>query len=170
MYGEDDRRLHSWRVLLLPYIEQQELYEEFRLDEPWNSEHNLGLLDRMPSLYDVLWTRHVDPAPYHTVYHVLVGQKTPFEEGTKLQLSDDFPDGLSNTLLFVEAGVPVPWTKPEEIPFDSRQDVKLSGLFRDGFRACTADGRYRFVRHDTDPAVVNAAITRNGGESLRPDW
>lgn len=84
------------------------MHKEFRLDEPWNSEHNLGILDRMPSLYDAPWTRRVKPTPYHTVYHVLVGKKTPFEDRTEVRLSDDFPDGLSNTLLFVEAGPPGP--------------------------------------------------------------
>ena len=168
MYG-DDRPLYSWRVLLLPYIEQKELYEAFHLNEPWDSAHNLRLLDRMPSLYEAPWTRQVNVPPGHTVYHVLVGPGTPFEGRSGLRLPEDFPDGTSNTLLFVEAGRPVPWTKPEEIVFDPGQPVRLRGLFRDGFRACTADGKYRFLRHDADQAMIRAAITRNGGERA-PDW
>jgi hypothetical protein len=148
-------------VLLLPFIEQKELYEEFRLNEPWNSEHNLRLLGRMPSLYEAPWTRRVNVPPGHTVYHVLVGPG--------LRLPDDFPDGTSNTILFVEAGPPVPWTKPEEIGFDPGRTVNLQGLFRDGFRACSADGKYRFVRRESDQATIRAALTRNGGEQP-PDW
>jgi hypothetical protein len=168
VYG-DDRPLHSWRVLLLPFIEQKELYEEFRLNEPWNSEHNLRLLGRMPSLYEAPWTRRVNVPPGHTVYHVLVGPGTPFEVRSGLRLPNDFPDGTSNTILFVEAGPPVPWTKPEEIGFDPGRTVNLQGLFRDGFRACSADGKYRFVRRESDQATIRAALTRDGGEQP-PDW
>jgi hypothetical protein len=71
--------------------------------------------------------------------------------------------------LFVEAGPPGPWTKPEEIEFDPDQPVHLQGLFWDGFRACTADGKYRFLRSKSDQAIIHAAVTRNGGERP-PDW
>lgn len=170
VYGDDQRPLHSWRVLLLPYIGEQELYKEFRLDEPWNSEHNLRLLPRMPSSYEAPWTRQIKPAIYHTVCHVLVGPQTPFEIHRAVRIPDDFPDGTANTFVFVEAGEPVPWTKPEEIGFDPESPVALRGLFRDGFRACTVTGGYRFILYDTDPATVRAAITRNGGEAMPTDW
>jgi hypothetical protein len=152
-------------VLLLPYIEQQELYEEFQLAEPWDSEHNIRLLSRMPRTYAAPWTRRVKVPPDHTVYHVLVGPGTPFEHDG-LRLSDDFPYGLSNTVLFVEAGDPVPWTKPEEIPFDPTQPLRLRGLFRNGFRACTADAGYRFIPDGTDDEALRAAVTRNGNKPL----
>jgi hypothetical protein len=51
VYGEDGKPLHSWRVLLLPFIAQGELYREFKLDEPWDSPHNLALLPRMPATF-----------------------------------------------------------------------------------------------------------------------
>jgi hypothetical protein len=170
VYGEDGRPLYSWRVLILPYIEEDALYKEFRLDEPWDSEHNIRLLERMPRSYAAPWTRRVKVPPHHTVYHVLVGPGTPFEEAYGCRMPEDFPDGTSKTLLFVEAGHPVPWTKPEQVPFDPGQPVRLRGLFKDGFRACTADGSYRFVRYDWDPAVLRAVITRNGGEVPPPGW
>ena len=170
VYGEDGRPLYSWRVLLLPYIEEDKLYAEFRLDEPWDSEHNVRLLDRMPRLYRAPWTRRVDVPPKHTVYRVFVGPGTPFEPGARVRLKDDFPDGLADTILFVEAGDPVPWTQPAEIPFDPARPVRLRGLFRNGYRACTADGRYRFIRDDADECAVWAAATRNGGEAAGPPW
>jgi hypothetical protein len=167
VYGYDGKPLLSWRVLILPYIEQEALYKEFKLDEPWDSEHNKKLLARMPRLYAPPWTKYVKVPPHHTVLHVLVGPGTPFERDG-LRIPDDFPDGPSNTVLFVEAGDPVPWTKPEEIPFDPAQPVRLRGLFKTGFRACTADGTYRFITSDTDEATLRAAVTRNGGEP--PGW
>lgn len=171
MYGPDGTPLHSWRVLILPYIEGQELYDQFRLDEPWDSPHNLRLLDRMPSTYAPPRYKQSLVPPHHTICRVFVGPGAAFEGRGGLRLADGFPDGTSNTLLFVEAGDPIPWTKPEEIAYDPAGPLPpLRGLFKDGFRACTADGARRFVRYDTSPTTLRAAITRNGGESLGPDW
>src|SRR5581483_4336211 len=68
--GPDGRPLHSWRVLILPYISEQALYAEFKLDEPWDSAHNIRLLDRMPRLYAAPWTKYVDVPPGHTLLKV----------------------------------------------------------------------------------------------------
>src|SRR5262249_12243111 len=45
--------LLSWRVTILPFVEQQALFNEFHMDEPWDSPHNKTLLDKMPMLYAV---------------------------------------------------------------------------------------------------------------------
>ncbi len=155
-------------MLLLRYIEQDDVYKAFRLDEPWDSEHNLKLLPRMPVTYAAPWTKYVDVPPGHTVIKVFVGPGTAFEPGAKLKFTPgDFPDDTSNTLLVVEAGDPVPWSKPEDIPFDPDRPPKLRGLFKDGFRAATADGSGpHLIRHDCDEAALRAAITRNGGEKV----
>ena len=70
----------------------------------------------------------------------------------------------------MEAGEPTPWTKPGDIPFGPEHAVRQRGLFRDGFRASFADGSRRFVRSEIDEPVLRAAVTRNGGEQLPPDW
>jgi hypothetical protein len=169
--GPDGTPLLSWRVLLLPYLEHDKLFDEFHLDEPWDSEHNRPLLDRMPRLYQVHHQRHVTAPPHHTVLKVFVGPGTPFEPGAKVTLTPaDFPDGLDNTLLFVEAGDPVPWTKPDDIPFDPNQPLGLRGLFRHTFRAIAVESGYLNVRHDCDEAALRAAVTRNGGERVPPPW
>lgn len=170
VYGGDGQPLYSWRVLILPFFDERELYDEFRLDEPWDSEHNVRLLKRMPKSFEAPWRRHVDVPPGHTVCRVMIGPGAAFEDGSRLTLTDDFPDGTANTLLFVEAGEPVPWTKPAEIAYDAERPVKLKGLFRDGYRACSVDGTYRFVRYDADQKSVHAVITRDGGESLPAGW
>jgi hypothetical protein len=168
--GAGGQALYSWRVLILPYLEEGQLYNEFRLDEPWDSEHNIRLLDRMPSSFDAPWTRRMKVPPYHTLCRVLVGPGSAFEGQDGVRLPDDFPDGVANTLLFVEAGEPVPWTKPDEIAYDPARPVQLQGLFRDGFRACTADGHYQFVKHDLDQRTLHSLITRNGGEPVSSVW
>jgi hypothetical protein len=169
--GEDGRPLYSWRVLLLPYIEGDDLYREFHLDEPWDSPHNLALLPRMPGTYaPPRWKKSKVP-PYHTVYHVFVGEGAAFEGREGVRIPKDFPDGTGNTFLVVEAGEPVPWTKPEDIPYDPDGLLPdLRCLFKDGFRAGMADGSMRWVRKGTSEANLRAAITRNGGETLGDDW
>lgn len=166
----DGNPLYSWRVLILPYLECGELYEEFHLDEPWDSEHNIRLLERMPTSYEAPWSRYVDVPPHHTVCRVISGPGTLFDERCEVRLPEDVPDGLSKTILFVEAGDPVPWTKPDETTYDPTQPIQLRGLFRNGYRACSADTRYRFVEHDMDPSILHALITRDGGEKVSVGW
>lgn len=171
VYGKDGQPLYSWRVLLLPYFEQQELYSQFHLDEPWDSPHNLPLLERMPEMYAPPPRKKSLMPPYHTVCHVFVGKGAAFEDKKGLKWPDDFPDGTTNTILIVEAGPPVPWTKPEEIPYDADAPLpRLDTLFRDIIRLALADGSRRHVRKDISETTLRAAITRNGGESLGPDW
>ena len=169
VYGPDGTPLYSWRVLILPYIEQDELYREFHLDEAWDSAHNSRLLERMPATYAAPPYKRSKFPPNHTAIHVFVGPGTAFEGPGGVSLKD-FPDGTSNTFLLVEAGDPVPWTKPEDIAYAPDQPVRPTGVFRDGFRAALADGSVRFVRDTISEATLRAAITRNGGEPLGPDW
>ncbi|MEO2090276.1 MAG: DUF1559 domain-containing protein [Gemmataceae bacterium] len=170
--GPDGQPLLSWRVLILSFIEGEDLYKQFHLDEPWDSEHNHQFIDRMPKTYAAPWTKYVDVPPGHTLLKVFVGPGTPFEPGVKLKFTpDDFPDGRDETLLFVEAGDPVPWSKPDDIPFDRDRPLKLRGLFRDGYRAISAGGSpYLFIRYDCDEAALRAAVTRNGREDVPAPW
>src|SRR5436309_15555748 len=100
--GRDGKPLLSWRVLILPYIEQEDRYKEFRLDQPWDSPHNIQLLPRMPKLY-APFDGSPTPQPHTTYYQVFVGPRTAFEGPRGLNFAD-FKDGTSNTLLIVEAG------------------------------------------------------------------
>ena len=170
VYGEDGRPLYSWRVLLLPYIEQEDLYKQFHLDEPWDSPHNLSLLERMPSTYAPPPHKKSRMPAYHTVCHVFVGKGTPFEEGQEIRLNH-FPDFISNTILIVEAGPPVPWSKPEELPYDADAPLpRLDPLFHDLIRVAMANGTVHYVHRDISESTLRAAITRNGGETLGLDW
>jgi hypothetical protein len=168
--GKDGKPLLSWRVSILPYIEQNELYQEFHLDEPWDSPHNISLLERMPKVY-APFSGKKTPQPYTTYYQVFVGKGTAFEGEEGIALSD-FPDGTSNTILITEAGEAVPWTKPEDLPFDRAGPLpSLGGVFEDSLRVALADGSVRsLVKKALREADVRAAITRNGGEQLSPDW
>src|SRR5439155_1388856 len=115
VYDKDGKAILSWRVLILPYIEQDRLYRKFRLNEPWDSPHNKKLLEMMPKTYAAPNAKG-DP-PYTTHYQVFVGPGAGFEGKRGLRIGD-FTDGTSNTILVAEAARAVPWTKPEDLPYD----------------------------------------------------
>jgi hypothetical protein len=170
VYGEDGRPLHSWRVLLLPYIEQKDLYRQFRLDEPWDSPHNLTLLPKMPRSYAPPPGKAGLVPAHHTVCHVFVGKGAAFEGRRGLRLPADFPDGTSNIILVVEAGPPVPWTKPEDLPFDPDGPLpELRRLFKGGFRAGLADGSRWWFSSDTSETALRRWIRRDDGD-IGTDW
>lgn len=168
IHGKDGKPLLSWRVAILPYIiGEDKLYEQFHLDEPWDSPHNKKLLAQMPKAYAPV--RGQTKEPYTTFYQVFVGPGAAFEGEKGLPLAE-FTDGTSNTLLIVEAGEPVPWTKPIDLTFDPKKPLpKLGGLFPDLFNACFADGSVRPLRTNLAEKALRALITRNGGELVDPD-
>jgi hypothetical protein len=171
VYGEDGTPLYSWRVLILPYIEQDALYKQFRLDEPWDSPRNIQLLPKMPATYAPPGRKAKMIPAYHTVCHVFVGKGAAFEGREGLHFPKDFPDGTSNTLLVVEAGEPVPWSKPDNLRYDPDGPLPpLRCLFHDGFRAGFADGSMHWLRKGTGETTLRALITRNGGDKPEPDW
>jgi hypothetical protein len=169
VYGKDGKPLYSWRVLILPFLDQVELYEQFHLDEPWDSPHNTRLLARMPRTYAPPPHKASKVPPSHTVLHVLVGRGAAFEGREGLRFSEDFPNGRANTFLVVEAGEPVPWSKPDDFDYDPDGPLPdLRGLFHDGFRAGMADGHVQFVAKETCEATLRAAIQRTGGTETGP--
>lgn len=89
--------LLSWRVAILPYIEQAAIYREFRLDEPWDGEHNKKLIARFPNVYGCPSDPHLKPGM--TGYQVVIGPGTAFTPDYKPLRSRDFTDGLRTTML-----------------------------------------------------------------------
>lgn len=173
VYGEYGQPLYSWRVLVLPFIEQEELFRQFHLDEPWDSPHNIALLPKMPRTYALppRSAAKMKMPPDHTIMHVFVGRYAAFEGAKGLLYPWDFPDGVSNTILVIEAGEPVPWSKPEDLAYDPDQPLpSLRSPFRHGFRVGLGDGSVRFVRSTISEATLRAAITRNGHDLLGNDW
>jgi hypothetical protein len=109
----------------LPFIEQDNLYKQFHLDEPWNSEHNIKLIRLMPRTYahPVAEGKYEYPS---THYQVFVGPGTIFQLNKRLTLQEiSAADGVSNTMWLGEAEKAVPWTKPEDIEYDGKSIPKL---------------------------------------------
>jgi len=108
---KNGKPMHSWRVLLLPYMEEQMLYDQYRFDEPWNGPNNAMLANRMPSVFRCPSDTSAKAATT-TNYVVITGPKTVFE-GAKSTTFGDIKDGLSNTLLVLEVpGASANWMDP----------------------------------------------------------
>jgi hypothetical protein len=152
---------HSWRVALLPYLLESngwELYNQYRFNEPWDSPNNNKLRSKMPRCYAAPGK---NPADGLTYYQVLVGPRTAFQRnGLPINFAE-LNKKQSKMICIVEADQPVPWTKPEDIPYDPSQPVpKLGGLFPDGFNVLLSDGTVDWVPRTQDPEALRAKIHR----------
>ncbi|MHB1557311.1 MAG: DUF1559 domain-containing protein [Isosphaeraceae bacterium] len=169
---KDGKPLLSWRVAILPYIEQQSLYNKFKQDEPWDSPHNKALIKEMPQTY--LCPSWKSTGPGMTTYQVFQGPGTMFEPGKGTRIAQ-VTDGTSNTILVVEAKDAVPWTKPDDIAFDpaaAGDRETLFGAFSNhpgGFNALFADGSVHFIKRTINLQTLKFVITRSGGEVISSD-
>jgi hypothetical protein len=166
VYDKQGKPLLSWRVAVLPYLGENALFKQFKLDEPWDSPHNKKLVAQMPQVYRSPLSRKGDEGK--TVYLAPVGKDTAFP-GRQAVSIKDFTDGTSNTILIVEAADEraVPWTKPEELPYDAKDPVAgLISKNRDWFLAVFADGSARMIPLEIGLDNIRALFTRNGGEVI----
>jgi RNA polymerase sigma factor (sigma-70 family) len=161
----DAKPLLSWRVALLPFLGQERLYKQFKLDEPWDSAHNQKLLAQIPAVYAA--PGPPEEAGSRTFYQAIVGTGAAWEPRTQMRFPSSFADGTSNTILVVEAATPVPWTKPEDLPFVADQALpQLGGLFGGNFHALMADGAVQFLARNADEETLRYAIMRADGHPI----
>jgi beta-lactamase regulating signal transducer with metallopeptidase domain len=167
--GPDGKTPHSWRVELLPYLEQVELYNEYKMNEPWDSPANRKVLEACPRIFTFPGS---EAGNTNSAYFALTGPETIMPtEGKGVGIAT-ITDGTSNTIALVEAQRDIPWTKPEDIPFDSNQPPpKLGGFFPEaaGFNVGFADGSVRFIKDSINAVVLRALITKAGGEVIARD-
>jgi hypothetical protein len=169
-FGKDGKPLLSWRVHILPFLGQSDLYKEFHLDEPWDSPHNKKLLARMPEVYRSFNVRLNRDGK--TVFVLPVGTQTAFSGGPKgPRYPQDFKDGTSNTVLVVTAddAHAVPWTRPEDLRFDPERPNAGLARYPDGYLVGMADGSVRFLSATVDPKKLLPVFTPGGGEVVPAD-
>ncbi|MBN1911839.1 MAG: DUF1559 domain-containing protein [Pirellulales bacterium] len=122
---KEGRPMHSWRVLILPYLEEGTLYKKFRLNEPWDSSYNKTVAANMPSCFQCGANRNA--APGMTDYMAVTGPGTMWDgdRGCKIK---DITDGTDQTLMLIEAaGASVPWNAPQDLTLKEIMDAGLQG-------------------------------------------
>ena len=188
--GPNGQKWHSWRVLLLPFFEQSELYAEYRFDEPWDGPNNRKLLAKMPEIFacpsqpcptrkavllsiGVLACSGSGPAAEggFTSYAAVLGQDCAFRGAVPVSIKE-ITDGTSNTVLIGECTrMKIPWTKPDDIDtafYSKLGDPDGFGSPHEGGGAhfLMGDGSVRFLNAMLPQATVDALFTRNGGETV----
>jgi hypothetical protein len=169
--------LLSWRVLILPYLEQDALFKEFHLDEPWDSPHNQALIAKMPQVYRCPAGRADLARAGKTRYLAPRGPNTILRGVQPVKLSE-ITDGFSNTILFVDAGDERAeiWTKPADWDVFPDPQAAAAGVFtthrgrtNPGTNCAFADGAVRFLHGTIKPETLRALLTFNGGEVISSD-
>jgi prepilin-type processing-associated H-X9-DG protein len=172
--NEEGQPLLSWRVLLLPFMDHQELYEQFHLDEPWDSPHNRALIDDMPrrdGSYQCAADR--DEQATETNYVMIVGPDT-VSEGPVSRSFREIRDGTSHTIAVVEvADSGIQWTEPRDLRADQisfqvndPERPAISSKHNGGANVVIVDGSVKLVFDKNDPGLIRGMTTIDGGEDV----
>lgn len=161
----EGRLLHSWRVLILPYLGEEELYTQISLDEPWNGPLNRKLHNKMPLIYRC--PSNPSATDSTTTYTLIVGNPA-FPDGPVSLKEEDIKDAKKSTVLVTERRTPVSWMKPEEVLLENANFESPKGLGSHhglaGVNAIYFDGSVRYVRREIRSNILRAMLTLSGGE------
>ena len=168
---KDGKPMHSWRVLILPFMEEGALYKEYDFNEPWNGPHNSKLADKMPSIFCM---PSEPPSTSVTNIVAITGSGTAFP-GSRTTRTAEFTDGLDNTILLAEiADSNINWLEPrdlqvEEMSFavNDKQKPSISSSRHRGPYVVFADSiRTHQVTPSLRPEALRALTTIAGGEKM----
>jgi hypothetical protein len=165
---KDGKPLLSWRVQILPFIEQDPIYNAFHMDEAWNSPHNLPLSRQIVPVY-------VDPRntidPNLTTYLAPIGPRTVLRSGKQVKFRDIL-DGESQVILVLEVGSDkaVPWAKPDDWHFDEDAPIKSLGNVRETIQIAMVDGSVHALVVATSKDILRLLVQRNDGQPLPQDF
>jgi prepilin-type processing-associated H-X9-DG protein len=161
---ENGTPMHSWRVLILPFLEQQALYEHYNFDEPWDSPANSLVANTVLEVYRCPSETPINPTD--TSYVMIVGPGTLYEGEEPAQFQD-IRDGTSNTIMFVEAaGCGINWAEPRDLDIEllslqinNPAGLDIRSLHPGGANTAFCDGSVRFLSETIDPATLECLIT-----------
>jgi prepilin-type processing-associated H-X9-DG protein len=176
---KNGKPMHSWRVLILPYLEMEPLYKQYRFDEPWDGPHNRELAAQMPAGYRC--PTHGDTGS-ETSYAMIVGPHAISDGPTPRKISE-VTDGLSNTIMVAEAvGAHINRLEPRDLntekmtyrlnAFNSNSERIASEISSDHIGVVNVlfgDGHAEAVSNDIEPKRLKALTTIDGGESVDPN-
>jgi hypothetical protein len=164
---KNGKPLHSWRVLILPYLEHAALYDSIRINEPWDSEYNKQFHDKMPQAFTCPSCTKGNPKS-DTVYCMIVGEKAFGKIDGKAY--DLIPDGFSNTIGIVERATPVCWMSPEDVTIeDAAKGINktpngIGSEHENGANVGIMDGSTRFLKNDFPLDTLKKLITADAGD------
>jgi hypothetical protein len=183
---ENGKPMHSWRVLILPYLDlgEQELYEQYDFSQPWDSPENQKLLEHMPVVFACPSHRRRGEKSQMTSYLAVVGPEAAWPGSDSLKFSD-VPDGLSRTILVMESGAPeIPWTEPRDLSSEEAAELLAAADFGSsnshrhdsyfyeylgGRHVLFGDGLVSFARAGTDRTLAMELLTIND-DKPDPEW
>jgi len=158
---DDGKLLYSGRVLLLPFLNQEAMYNQFDKSKAWNSPENVALSQTVIPIF-------VDPSSANspvgqTDYLFVTGKRAIFEADTRIRMAD-VTDGLSNTLAIVEVkNSGVNWAEPRDLTIGQPMSLP-AGNHPGGNNVLFGDGSVRFMSKTVSPTVIRSAATKDGGE------
>ena len=182
---KNGRPMHSWRTLILPYLERRDIYDAYDFNEPWDGPNNIKLSDISFDYYHCPANKENGKAV--TNYVAVVGSGTVWsgERGTKIEA---ITDGTNNTILLVElADTDIGWTEPRDITLEeamgkcavdevsvpsSKHHTEATYLFKSlPIAGCIAmaDGSVRILHKRPSAEDLAALLSINGGESVDMD-
>jgi hypothetical protein len=139
MFGKDGKPLLSWRVAILPYLDQDDLYKQFHLDEPWDSANNRPLIAKMPAIFNLLGEYGEDVSDGKTHFVVPVGKSTVFDD--KPPPAGALVSAAAGSIVMVVADDGVAWTAPEDYAVGTNGALNgLGGIWTGGFPVASHDG------------------------------
>jgi prepilin-type processing-associated H-X9-DG protein len=166
---ENGRPMHSWRTLLLPFVEEQALYDQYDFSQPWDSPENSAVTGQAVQAYCCPASK--DAPSTQTSYLVITGPGALFD-GDKSAEMRQVVDGLSNTILAVEVtGSGIDWAEPKDLPaaslvvgLNSGADAHVGSNHPGGANVAMADGSVRFLDDLTTAETLKALSTMAGDE------
>lgn len=168
-------RMHSWRILILPFMEQKPLYDRYDFNEPWNGPHNRQLAAFIPPAF--CCPSDDRRGPSEVSYLAITGSGTvwPGDRGATL---GDIKDGTSNTVLIVEAvGSGIHWMEPRDLPFEaltrgvnSEEGLGICSRHRDVAEVSFCDGSVKPIRTSVSVKTLEALATKAGGEPIIEEY
>ena len=174
----EGRKLHSWRVLLLPYLEAEELFAQIRLDEPWDSDWNSQFHSQTPNVFKCASTpESLGDKTCRCAFSVVLsdggkdgegGVETAFRADGTSVAPEDLRDGAANTILCVERKSPVCWMAPDAEPTAARVLAENGKPVRErvdfgcwhgrGANVLMFDGSTRFLSEKLDGGVLRLLL------------